>query len=320
MARACESAARSELQILLSAEATSHDAKSSAEDTFSVYTREHDLLAGVAADIEKSAAGIEAQLARIIQEEQAALLGMLQSSIALHASRERDVLLDTLSRGRSPRVWTHEGVALRRALARVFKEGFEKAAWRLTSFHARVVPELHRLMHTLVPQPDLEATYGGDALVIPTPAVTPISRLLVLDLKTEGWGALWSRHPSPESSGAKIEALIRAEFAPIAEELVEIAGRVFHDFSTTTIQWSLAACRNIQLALTRRLELVLAEHDAARKSAAPPDGSPPLEDFTERIRVQAQRLEDTETLTQHVEYLARYFDSILKIEAAESHG
>ncbi|WP_081717687.1 dynamin family protein [Hyphomicrobium nitrativorans] len=320
MARACESAARSELQILLAAEASSLDAKSSAEDTFSIYTREHDLLAGVAADIEQSAAGIEAQLARIIQEEQDALRGMLQSSIALHAARERDVLVDTLSRGRCPRVWTHEGVALRRALARVFKEGFEKAAWRLTSFHARVVPELHKLMRTLVPQPDLEATHSGEALVIPTPAVTPISRLLVLDLKTAGWSALWSRHPSAESSGEKIEALIRAEFAPIAEELVQLAGRVFHDFSTTTIQWSLAACRNIQLALTRRLELVLAEHDAARRSAAPSGAPPPAEDFTERIRAQAQRLEDTEALTQHVEYLARYFDTILKIEASEPNG
>ncbi|HRO50972.1 MAG TPA: dynamin family protein [Hyphomicrobium sp.] len=319
MARACESAARSELQILLAAEASSHDTKSSADERFTIYTREHDLLAGVAADIEQSAAGIEAQLARIIQEEQDALRGMLQSSIALHAARERDVLVDTLSRGRSPRVWTHEGVALRRALARVFKEGFEKAAWRLTSFHARVVPELHKLMRTLVPQPDLEATHGSEALVIPTPAVTPISRLLVLDLKTAGWSALWSRHPSPESSGAKIEALIRAEFAPIAEELVQLAGRVFRDFSTTTIQWSLAACRNIQLALTRRLELVLAEHEAARQTAAPADETVPTEDFTERIRAQSQRLADTEALTQHVEHLARYFDSILKIQASERH-
>ena len=320
LARACESAARSELQILLASEASARDAKPSAEDRFSIYAREHDLLAGVAADIEASAAGIEAQLARIIQEEKEALRGALQAAVDLHAARERDVLVDTLSRGRSPRVWTHEGVALRRALASTFREGFEKAAWRLTSFHARVVPELHKLMRTLVPEPDLEPSGGGgEALVIPTPAVTPLSRVLVLELEHAGWGAFWSRQPSPESSGAKIEALIRAEFAPIADELVQLAGRAFHDFSTTTIRWSFAACRNIQLALQRRLELVLAEHDAARRRVSPHDGAQPPEDFTELIRAQAQRLQDTEALTQHLEHVARYVDTILKTGGREAH-
>lgn len=316
MARACESAARSELQILLASEANVRSPVPAAEDNFSIYTRERDLLAGVARDIEASAAGIEAQLARIIQEEKEALRGTLQAAIDLHAARERDVLIDTLSRGRAPRVWTHEGVALRRALAEAFRESFEKAAWRLTSFHARVVPELHKLMRTLVPAPDLAATEGAEPLAIPTPAVTPLSRVLVLELASAGWSAFWSRQPSPESSGAKIEELIRAEFAPIADELAQLAHRAFYDFSTTTLRWSFAACRNIQLALERRLELVLAEHDAVRRSAEPEDGSPRAEDFTELIRVQAQRLEDTETLTQHIEHLAQSIGMILKNEAA----
>lgn len=316
MARACESAARSELQILLASEANAREAKPAAEDNFAIYTRERELLGSVAKDIEASAAGIEAQLARIIQEEKETLRRSLQAAIDLHSSRERDVLIDTLSRGRSPRVWTHEGVALRRALAEAFREGFEKAAWRLTSFHARVVPELHKLMRTLVPAPDLADTGGGEALVIPTPAVTPLSRVLVLELENAGWSAFWSRQPSAESSGAKIEALIRSEFAPIADELVQIAHRSFYDFSTTTIRWSFAACRNIQLALQRRLEHVLAEHDAARRAREAAPDSPVQEDFTERIRVQAQRLEDTETLTQHIERLAQQIDAILKNEAA----
>ena len=110
---------------------------------------ERQLLAGVAANIEASAAGIEAQLARIIQEEKERLRGALQATIDTHAKRERDVLIDTLSRGRPPRVWTHEGVELRRALANEFRVGFENAAHRLTSFHSRVIPELHKLMRSL---------------------------------------------------------------------------------------------------------------------------------------------------------------------------
>lgn len=315
MARACESAARSELQILLASGGGERDAAPLTERQLAIYGQERELLASVAANIEASAAGIEAQLARIIQEEKERLRGALQATIDTHAVRERDVLIDTLSRGRPPRVWTHEGVELRRALASEFRHGFQQAAHRLTSFHARVVPELHKLMRSLVPEPDL-VDPRGETLAIPTPTIAPLSRMLVLDLETSKWKAFWSRQPSPDVSGAKIEALIRAEFAPIADELVQLAGNEFHHFSTTTIRWSFGACRNIQHALKRRLELLMADYDEARR---PAESKKAAHDRDDRIRAQAQRLKDNETLTQHLETLAQYIDTVLKTEAPGSH-
>ncbi|MBN8912567.1 MAG: hypothetical protein J0H65_11030, partial [Rhizobiales bacterium] len=315
MARACESAARSELQILLASQNEARATAPPVEQRLAIYAQERDLLARVAANIEASASGIEAQLARIIQEEKERLRSVLQSAIDTHAKRERDVLIDTLSRGRSPRVWTHEGVELRRALANEFRIGFEKAAHRLTSFHARVVPELHRLMNSLVPEPDL-VDPRGETLAIPAPTIAPLSRVLVLDLKSAGWwSALWSRQRSPEASGAQIEQLIKAEFAPIADELVQLAGNEFHHFSTTTIRWSFGACRNIQHALKRRVELLMTDYDSARRT---PDNNPSAPDRQERLRIQAQRLKDNETLTQHLENLAQYIDTVLKTEVSET--
>lgn len=310
MARACESAARSELQILLASGGGQRDAAPLPREKLAIYAQERELLAGVAANIEASAAGIEAQLARIINEEKERLRGALQATIDTHAKRERDVLIDTLSRGRPPRVWTHEGVELRRALANEFRQGFEQAAHRLTSFHARVVPELHKLMNSLVPEPDL-ADPRGEVLAIPTPTIAPLSRLLVLDLETSKWRAFWSRNPSPDISGTKIEALIRTEFAPIADELVQLAGNEFHHFSTTTIRWSFGACRNIQHALKRRLELLVADYDQTRR---PAEDAKTAQNRDDRIRVQAQRLKDNETLTQHLDTLAQYIDTVLKTE------
>ncbi len=316
MARACESAARSELQILLAAGKEADDNRPPPAERLAIYAEERELLASVATNIEASAAGIEAQLVRIIQEEKERLRAGLQATIELHAGRERDVLIDTLSRGRPPRVWTHEGVELRRALAAEFRGGFEKAAHRLTSFHARVVPELHKLMRSLVPEPDL-ADPRGEGLAIPTPTIAPLSRMLVLDLETSKWKAFWSRNPSPDVSGAKIEALIRAEFAPIADELVHAAGNEFSHFSTTTIRWSFGACRNIQHALKRRLELVVAEYDQTVRPA--PEREKAAQDRDDRLRAQAQRLKDNETLTQHLDNLAQYIDTVLKSEAADAH-
>ncbi len=304
MARACESAARSELQLLL---AVQNDQRETARsiDKHSIYEKERDLLADVAKNIEASAAGIEAQLNRIIQEEKDKLRATLQATIDLHAARERDVLIDTLSRGRPPRVWTHEGVELRRALAGEFRREFEGAAFRLKSFHARVIPELHKLMRSLVPEPDL-VDPQGESLAIPAPTIAPLSRLLVLDLDRGRWSAFWSRQPSSESSGSKIEALIREEFSPIADELAQLAGHAFREFSATTIKWSFGACRNIQHALKRRLELLLAQ-----SGPTPVQGQP----SSDAVAAQAQRLKDTEALTRHLDHLAHYIDQIQKAEA-----
>jgi hypothetical protein len=203
-------------------------------------------------------------------------------------------------------MWTHEGVELRRALANQFRYGFETAAGRLKAFNARVVPELHKLMRSLVPEPDL-VDPKGDALAIPMPTITPVSRMLVLDLESSKWSALWSRQLSAKDSGAKMEALIRSEFEPIADELAQLAGRAFHTFSAATLAWSLGACRNIQHALKRRFELLISDQGEA---SAPNGGA--QADHMERIRAQAQRLKDNETLTRHLEHLGQQIETILR--------
>ena len=135
--------------------------------------------------------------------------------------------------------------------------------------------------------------------------------MLVLDLETSKWRLFWSRQPSPDISGSKIEALIRSEFGPIADELVQLAGNEFHHFSTTTIRWSFEACRNIQHALKRRLELLMADYGEARR---PAENEKAAQSRDDRIRTQAQRLKDNETLSQHLETLAQYIDTVLKTE------
>lgn len=314
MSHACEGAALSELQSLQAAASEKRELPRQTEEKFVELARESELLARVTANIEASAAGIEQQLARIIHEEKETLRRKLRATIEFHAGRERDVLIDTLSRGRAPKVWTHEGVELRRALAEAFRSGFRNSASRLTSFHARVAPELHQLMASLVPGSVMPDPHG-QTLAIPEPTIAPVSRLMALDLDTSRWNLFWSRNPSPDGSGARIEALIQSEFAPVADELVHLAGVAFHHFSTTTIKWSFGACRNIQHALQRRLDRVRDEYEMARREAFPPQSAQMASERANRIRTQAQRVEDNQALTQHLEHLIQYIDTVLKCEA-----
>jgi len=301
MSRACERAAEAELRLLLADRArrqTAATAPGAAHDGNAIHAHERELLITVSTNIDASAKAIGELFARVIAEEQMRLRAVLLRLVESHAARERKVVTDSLARGASTTTWTHEGFDLRRALADSFRTGFQESSERLLAFHARLIPELFKLLQTVVPAPELPIPKNQNTS-IPIPASIPISRMLILDLDRSRWQAFWNRSASADQAGAKIEALIKAEFSQVADELAESAGRTFHDFATTTVGWALGACRNIQQALQRRLDRLLQE-DGLNAG------------FDERIATQAQRLKDTEALTQHLEYLARDIEQIFK--------
>jgi hypothetical protein len=305
MSRACERAAEAELKLLLADRARRQKAAANngaTSDSRAIHARERELLLSVSANIDASALAIGEIFARVIADEQARLRMNLVKLVDAHAARERKILTDSLTRGALTVTWTHEGFELRRALADSFRGGFDEAAERLLAFHARLIPELFKLLQTVVPAPEMPIPQSTN-LSIPVPAGMPLSRMLVLDLDRSRWRAFWNRAASADQAGGKIEALIKAEFSQVADELAATAGRTFHEFAATTIGWALGACRNIQQALQRRLDRLLQEDGAN-------DVSPSRSD--ERIAAQAQRLKDTETLTQHLEFLARDLEQIFK--------
>jgi hypothetical protein len=307
MSRACEQAAEAELKILLADRARGRTRNGNpngtgSSDSPAIHSRERELILSVSANIEASAKMIEEIFSRVIGEEQAHLRTSLLNIVDTYAARERKIVTDSLARGASATTWTHEGIEVRRALSDAFRAGFEEASQRMLAYHAHLIPELFKLLQTVVPAPDIPVPQLK-SLSIPVPASIPLSRMLVLDLDRSRWQAFWKRASSADQAGAKIEALIRSEFAGVADELATSAGRTFHDFASTTIGWALGACRNIQLALQRRLDRLLQEEGH-------PENTPSRVD--ERISAQAQRLKDTEALTAHLELLAREIEGIFK--------
>lgn len=305
MSRACERAAEAELRILLADRARGQKLTgtgSGISDSPAIHSRERDLILSVSANIEASAKMIDEIFSRVIAEEQANLRASLLKVVDTYAARERKVLTDSLARGASATTWTHEGIEVRRALSDTFRAGFQEASQRMLAYHTHLIPELFKLLQTVVPAPDVPLPQLK-SLAIPVPASIPLSRMLVLDLDRSRWQVFWRRSTNADQAGAKIEALIRSEFAGVADELAASAGRAFQDFASTTIGWALGACRNIQLALQRRLDRLLQEDGGAENTPVRVD---------QRISAQAQRLKDTEALTEHLENLARDIERIFK--------
>jgi hypothetical protein len=249
--------------------------------------RETGALNEVAANVERSAKNIELQFSTIIGEEMTGLRQALQTVVDAHAAKERDVLIATLEGGRAPSTWTLEGVALRRALATEFKNCFDSAAARVLELQGKVAPELARLMSLVAPEIAMPAEPEKRLLLIAPPSMAALSRFVALDIEDSWWSSLWKGRTSAGAYGEQIESLIKTEFQPVADDLVDTAERVLSTYAMTSSKWSFGLCANIIQAVTRRrVQLIGQLGGDAHASATQHD------DLTAERKLQVQTLAD----------------------------
>lgn len=304
MARASESATRSELGSIAEAEAGAATGLPRSHDQLLKLEQEARVLNEVGLQIGESGKNIERQLTDIIHEEMETLRADLQRAINRHAGVERDVLIDTLQRGRAPRVWTHEGVELRRRLGVVFATGFQTAAARVLDFQSRVAPELHQVLRLVAPGAPAPSAPENRMLSIPTPTVSPLARFVALDLDGSWWNAFFRGRPSPAACGAQIEALIRSEFEPVVEELVHSAEWALGGYCATTTKWSFGICINIVQALERRREQLANSYNSLR-SANGSNGAEVSHERLGQFKAMTERVQTCIGLGQQLDMIAR---------------
>lgn len=302
IASASESATRSELGSLTVQQRSAATASPRSHDQLLQLEQEARVLNEVGLQIGESGRNIEAQLADLIHEEMSELRASLQRAVDRHASLERDVLVDTLRRGRAPKVWMHEGVDLRRRLAEVFRMGFERAGARVLDFQRRVAPELHQVLKLVAPDAKLPAAPGAQRLEIPMPAVAPLSRFVALDLDGTWWSAFLRGRPSPSACGAQIEALIKSEFQTVVDELVRSAEWALSAYGATTTKWSFGICINIVQALERRREQLARNYNSLKGPGA---GAPAPSVQPEQVKVLTDRLQRCNALNHQLEAVTR---------------
>jgi ElaB/YqjD/DUF883 family membrane-anchored ribosome-binding protein len=292
MAQASTSSLRYEIQTI----EESHTTSKRRENELSALEKNADLLSNVADNVERSAKNIEHQLLRIIDEEMDALRRALRAAVNYHAESERQVLVETLRRGKAPRAWTHEGVELRRALADVFGKSFNRAVARVLDFQARVAPELHRLMGLVAPDMPQPAAPGRDGLDIPMPNVSALSRFVALDLDKSWWRGVWGRREAPVAYGNQIEALIKSEFQSVVDELVQTAENVLNSYAATTTKWSFGLCVNIVQAVKRGREQMAQHRNTVERAAGGAGGQEAEFQNEQRLKGLRQQMQQCEGL------------------------
>jgi signal recognition particle receptor subunit beta len=300
MAQASASSLRYELEGLQD----SRTASKRRQDELTQLEKSTKLLNEVAENVERSAKNIEHQLLRIIDEEMDALRSALRSAVNHHAASERRVLIDTLQRGKVPRAWTHEGVELRRTLAEIFIKCFDRAVARVVSFQARVAPELHRLMGLVAPETPRPAEPDNDALAISPPNVAALSRLVALDLDGSWWSGFWKRRASPVSYGDQIEALIKSEFQPVVDELVQSAEVALSGYAATTTKWSFGLCVNIVQAVRRRREQMASHRGSVERAAGGPASHDTEIGYEQQVERLSEKLQQCQSLYRRLDAIS----------------
>lgn len=284
MAQSSTSSLRSELEALKESRATSQRLRKEQAEI----EKQTKTLDDVAENVRRSGDHIEHQLLRILDDEMSALGQDLLATVEEHAARERQVLVASLTQRAISRTWTHEGVDLRRALADMFADRFHRAASRIVTFQAKVAPDLNRLVRIVAPDMTRPSEPDPRAIDIPMPNVAALSRVVCLDLDSSWWSGFWGRRNAPDAYGDQIEAMIRSEFQPVVDELVQTADDALRAYVTTATRWSFGLCLNIVQAVKRQRDQMAKQREAAEHAATDEDRQAleeTIKSLNERVRL-----------------------------------
>ena len=244
--------------------------------------------------INESAQNISVRMREIIAAEADAMQIEMAQEVQSYAKDERDVVIDTLRRGRAPKVWKCEAAELRRRLAGVFLSAFERASRRVQDFQARVSPELRELLRVAAPSEQLPEEPDWKNIDVPAPALTSLGRFIALELDTPWWSSFWASKPTAEDRGDEVAHLIRSEFDTVVAELVHTAQSALESYGATTTRWSIGICENIIQTLQRRSSTLRDSYQDLSKTVD-------TKSDPKSVRDQAQRLGELKTRLQRCE-------------------
>jgi signal recognition particle receptor subunit beta len=121
-----------------------------------------------------------------------------------------------------PRIWRSDVNALRQMMGRRFLELFGGLAAQLLEFQETAVADLRPAIRAAAPSHALEIGYRPPHLINPTPSISALGRVIALDLGRP-WFEWWQRWRQSDRKVKVLQQLIRSEFQPVIEQLLEAA-------------------------------------------------------------------------------------------------
>jgi hypothetical protein len=166
---------------------------------------------------------LDANMDRVIERRCAKMLDVLRDTIAAFAELECDNLRRAMVDGHRSSVWQCEASSLRRELEEFFVTSYRGAEEEISTLEAQVFPQLQELLSrhdSRWRRPDEARMRSGAADL---PSLGALSQIVALDLEEPWWRRWWASSSNPEARVGSLDHLIKQEFYPIVDALVQAA-------------------------------------------------------------------------------------------------
>lgn len=175
---------------------------------------------------------------RVIEERCAKMLDVLQDAVAGFSYVECDNLRRAIAEGHRGRVWQCETSSLRRNLEECFIITYRAAAEEISRLEEQVFPQLQQLLSRHDPRWRRTDETGGRSLAAELPSLSALSQIVALDLEEPWWRRWWTTTSSRQGQIATLDNLIKQEFHPIVDSLVQAARASLKAWQSTALQKS----------------------------------------------------------------------------------
>ena len=236
------------------------EAKRSRAETVGVKLREETdnlaLFESRARQLRQSFQQIDNQLNAMIAQSMSRLKEELRGVVTQFSEEEARAMVVALQRRSHGRAWVCDAMPLRHRLEETYVGMFREVHSELMHIERILYPQLRSIIDSLLPG------YGhqfiGDTTdhSEPYPSIAPLSDTVVLDLGTSWWRQWFAARPDPIERALDLKRLIRADFFPMVDELVEEAGRQLSQrIGRTLVRASVFGDGLIETIERRRAEL-----------------------------------------------------------------
>lgn len=159
----------------------------------------------------------------LIDNQCARMVEVLRDVVQGFSEAECENLRQALAEGHRARTWRCDATTLRQNLEECFIKAYREAEQEIVRLESHIFPKLKQLLGRYRPQWRPPDEFGNDGGAADLPLLSALSKVVALDLGEPWWKHWWTRDRSTEGQVSELDGLIRREFYPIVDELVEAA-------------------------------------------------------------------------------------------------
>jgi hypothetical protein len=181
-------------------------------------------------------ADLQVRTDQLIDDQCSRMVEILRDVVQGFSEVECENLRNAIVEGHRGRVWRSDSTLLRQSLEEEFIKSYREAEQEIAKLESHVFPKLKQLLGRYRPDWRAFDDSGSATGSAELPLLSPLSKVVALDLGEPWWKHWWTRDRNAEGQIAELDGLIRREFYPIVDELAQSARANLKMRQATTVQ------------------------------------------------------------------------------------